>query len=168
MTSLVLPNFKKKANPILFLPKFVKKKRISTEIAEESNILFKFQNDASLDDALKQIREINSQREYKLALQPLTKYNENLTSEEFERQLSIYENNQSYYFWSFESNNCSSEELTKNLTFLEDWFVRIDEPKPINKDDIELWREREIHKYETGISKYCNLKLVQYVTPRYF
>lgn len=103
------------------------------------------------------------QKQYANQYQQLPNITGKQNSEQFEKALSIYENNQVYYQDRIDDNNMSLEEIKAGLTKLEHWFIAIIEPKPTDKEEIRSWKDRETLKLTKGWSSYCDPDLYQYI-----
>lgn len=85
--------------------------------------------------------------DYEIELIPLVDVNH------FNEAVEIYENNQQYWLKHLKTNKKSINELNK----LEEWFILILEPMPEtdNEEEIEYWKEKELHKTKYWQSIYC-------------
>jgi hypothetical protein len=88
-----------------------------------------------------------------------------VNARQWEEALTLYENNQGYYQDRKETGDLSEEALRAGLTQLEHWFLLIVEPRPKDKEEVPAWQVRERHKQEKGITAFCDLSLVPYLTP---
>ena len=88
-------------------------------------------------------------------IKPPKKYN-------FNEALLIYENNQTFYLEQIMNQSEPLETILKNVKLLEQWFIKINEPKPSQEEDIEEWKERCEWKKKYGYSKYFDLTLLSY------
>lgn len=74
----------------------------------------------------------------------------------FDEALSIYENNQVYYQECSDRNLIDDNSLRDGLTKLEHWFCCIIEPNPINSNEVDEWKDRELYKLRYGLSVHCD------------
>ncbi|CAH6421725.1 Hypothetical protein HVR_LOCUS1365 [uncultured virus] len=114
---------------------------------------------------MKAIREntLTLQQQYKNDLKPLINASGRVSVKIFEEALQIYENNQVYYQDRIDDRDLDLPTVRARLTELEQWFLCIIEPKPI--DDIPSWIDRERNKLIKGISSYCDPELYPYIVP---
>ena len=108
---------------------------------------------------------ISLNKQHKTEFQPLLDIVGKVNEKLFELALSIYENNQVFYQDRIDDNTIDMSLIKQGLTHLEYWFMFIAEPKPIFKDEIVSWKERESCKIEKGITSYCDPELYFYITP---
>lgn len=83
----------------------------------------------------------------------------------FNKMLELYENNQNFYAEKLENHDITKEELSKELTILEEWFCNIVEPKPKNSYDVDDWKYREQFKIENGFSVFSDENLREFIHP---
>ena len=80
----------------------------------------------------------------------------------FNDALLIYENNQTFYLEQIINQTEPLENILKNVKILEQWFCKMNEPKPSMEEDVEDWIERCEWKKTHGYSKYFDLNLLSY------
>lgn len=83
----------------------------------------------------------------------------------FYQMLSIYENNQQYYLVHW--NDYDYDVFRQHISQLEQWFIHIIEPIPIERHMYSYWFERENSKY-LGSSFYCHELLYSDLLPLNF
>jgi hypothetical protein len=98
-----------------------------------------------------------------------------VTQEVFDQCRDIYENNQVYYQQKFEDNKITKEVFSEKVSILEEWFICIIEPKPLNpltplrgssevyEQEVEDWLEREHDKLKNLYSSYCDPDIHEYL-----
>lgn len=124
-------------------------------------------NKPDISDKMRSLNEntLLFQRQFKNKLKPLPNLIGCVSSAKFEEALEIYENNQVYYQDRIDDHQMDINTIKRNLTELEYWFIKIIEPRPSDKNDIEEWKNREQTKLDTGRSSYCDPELYPYITP---
>jgi len=88
-----------------------------------------------------------------------------ISYDEYEELLAIYENNQVYYQEKLDDMSISLDEIKCGLTVLEYWFITIIEPEPLDKRDVDDWKNREKDKFIKRRSPYCDPLLYEYIDP---
>lgn len=114
------------------------------------------QNMKNISTSIKSLRD-----QYTMKLKTLTNTEGLVKQEDFDKALSIYENNQVYYQECIDRCLLTKKELEEGLSNLEYWFMAIIEPG--NIDDVMGWRERELGKLTRGYSGYCDPELYSYI-----
>lgn len=145
-------------------------RNISDSDSEEGLVLSFYLNKTCKDDnyvaeKMRSISEnsINLQKQYSNYLLDLPNIFGNVSHKVFENALLVYENNQVYYQDQLEDKTLDETIISEKLTELERWFMNINEPTPIDKDDVEMWQERNTFKQIKGISAYCDPLLHKYI-----
>jgi len=123
-------------------------------------------SDREYDYVSKKMKNINSitasyHNKFVTKLLDIPAIKGNLTIEDFEELLNIYENNQVYYQECMDNKILDIETIKNKLTELEHWFIFIQEPY----SDEEGYEDRRKIKKNTGYSPYCDPELYQYITP---
>jgi len=99
----------------------------------------------------------------------------------FDKCLDVYENNQEYYIDKLtklsnliklsndmrEINRIEEkiDQVKKNVTLMEYWFLFIIEPKPSDRREHENWHDGEMMKLENSRTKYCDRELASLIKP---
>ena len=109
---------------------------------------------------------MNLQKQYKNVLKPLPKITGRITPNKFEEALSIYENNQVYYQDRLDEPDHDVDKISQKLQELENWFIKIAEPKPRDSKEIPEWITREQFKNDHGVTMYCDKELYKYILPK--
>jgi len=136
----------------------MKSKCLSKSNEERNNIEIYFSNRKDNKEVAEKMRDISSsvfkiQQNLKNIKIKIPNIKGIVKQKTFDKALEIYENNQVYY----EENGKNSAELSR----LEEWFMKIIEPK--QKDDIKGWINREKSKIINGYSGYCDPSLYDYI-----
>lgn len=78
----------------------------------------------------------------------------------FQYCLDVYETNQDIFE---EMNAINKDKNREFLRRMEEWFVNIQEPKPLDNSDLDDWSERESKRINDRISTYCRPELREYL-----
>lgn len=106
---------------------------------------------------------MNLQKQYTNYYMEMPDISGDVDNDTFEELLLIYENNQVYYQDQIEDGTMSFTIIKQKLIELEEWFMTINEPKPLDADEYQSWVERCQFKKEKGITMYCDPELYRYL-----